>query len=123
MTQRPDFGEADHALDLHGRAFLVREGNYERAIAGAAIARFGGKPGVPCARDALRRPPPVHHLLGLPQRRFVVPASLLSATRGLSPPGSCLLERKNTSLLRVVAMPIPRNQSALEIRWPYAIRP
>jgi hypothetical protein len=62
----PCFGEVDHALDLRGCPFLFGKSSHERVIAHAAITALGGKPCVPSARDALRRPPPLNELLGPP---------------------------------------------------------
>ena len=81
-------GEVDRLFDLRGCPFLVGKSSHEDAVAQGTIAAFGGQPGVPRARDPLRRPPPLLHLPSLPQRRPVNPRVAVVSGAAVVPTGS-----------------------------------
>ena len=117
-------GECDHLLDLRGCSLLVAKRSHEGAVAHIAIAALGGQPGVPRARDPLRRPPPLLQQLSLPQRRLGNPRVAVVNGAGVVPSGSVSSRTKeHVPHPEGTTTSIPRAQSALEIRLPYAIRP
>ena len=117
-------GAVDHPFDLRGCPFLVGKGSREGVVAHAAIVAFGGQPGVPRARDPLRRPPPLLHLPSLPQRRLGNPPVAVLSGAGVLLRGSASSRtEEHVPHSETAAMSIPRAQAALEIRLPYAIRP
>ena len=117
-------GEFDHPLHLRGRPLLVAQGSHEGAVAQGAIAALGGQPRVPRARDPLRRAPPLLQQLSLPQRRLGNPRVAVVSDAGVVPSGSASSRtKKHVPHPEGTTTSIPRTQSALEIRWPYAIRP
>jgi hypothetical protein len=88
-SDRPSrVGEVDQPRDLRGCPFLVGKGSHEDAVPDRAIAAVGREPGVPRARDPLRRPPPVLKLMSLLQRRLGIPRVAVVSGAGIAPRGS-----------------------------------